>query len=93
MKHTPGPWKFDGVKSVTGYEITGQIGGVHVPVAYTQGADKPNAYLIAAAPKMLATLKKVHAQLVAWGKQNGMDFQLISAVEDTISEAEPGWRV
>ena len=83
MKHTPGPWESAGSRIF-------QANSVSVIAAdVMNSADRD---LIAASPKMLHTLKKVHAQLVAWGKQNGMDFQLISAVEDTISEAEPGWR-
>jgi hypothetical protein len=67
MPHTLGPWKFDGTRDMTGYEITAQIDGVFVPVAYTQGTDKANAELIADAPSILEALHWAIGQLEMLG--------------------------
>jgi hypothetical protein len=48
--------------------------------------------IVCASPLMLDTLKTVHAQLIDWGKRNGMHSSLILAVHGAITEAEPGWR-
>jgi hypothetical protein len=80
MKHTPGPWYYDGisVKARGGY-----------CVAYTNDikAEPYNARLIAAAPKLLEALKKADS-LLRWGNGgllNGSETH--KAVREALAEA------
>ena len=57
IKHTPGPWRM--TPRMAGYFINGYIiaGGEDVALTITkdEGYDEANAYLIAAAPDLLAS--------------------------------------
>jgi hypothetical protein len=82
-KSTPTPWTQAGTRIFQGN--TANI----IASDMTNPADR---LIVCASPLMLDTLKTVHAQLIDWGKRNGMDFKLIDEVEAAITAAEPGWR-
>jgi hypothetical protein len=66
-KHTPGPWKAE--KHGNAIEVWNQntfvcsLDGKEFRTAHSQFEDEPNARLIAAAPEMLETIKRVFENL------------------------------
>lgn len=64
-QHTPGPWSIEHETDVTGSESSPEIGCVgkvdiaHVYLRTVPGKSEANARLIAAAPDLLAALKRI----------------------------------
>lgn len=97
--HTPGPWHVSGGNQignpnrpydiVAGFSLLAQV-GVLTGTQHAIGESQANARLIAAAPQLLAALKRI---LAAWdsglmnyvGREPG---QALQAVRDAIAKAE-----
>lgn len=94
-QHTPGPWKvrsFVGSHTPRRAEISAPVGHREVCAVYwhivdgTREAAEANARLIAASPRMLAALRKVHDFLDKHG--NGWDeAEALDEVRAAIGEA------
>ena len=103
-KYTPGPWKVDKTWGLIIGPHNEEIGAIHAAIGVetrrgnlrkviqeTAGA---NARLIAAAPEMLAALKKMSeaVSLLRDGERNGAAFGMVGIAHDeareTIAKAE-----
>ena len=92
-KHTPGPWKVftakDGVTVIGIGEIRGEgitDGGFGL---WREGEEaRDNAYLIAAAPKLLAELKKARGLLVQQTRSKDIHDGRFTEIDAIIAKAE-----
>jgi hypothetical protein len=97
-KHTPGPWKAVDSKDERGntnaYAVWPEVdrpfansprgNRICVTPDGTTPENKANAALIAAAPELLASLKKCVPELKAWMKDHGEDIATLGALNDAL---------
>lgn len=102
---TPGPWAVrkvahNGTMFVEGGKDSYAVAQVHLgaPDAIDgKGTGEANAHLIAAAPELLAALKRVRSQYVAFLQETSLvkdkfHARLLSDIEDVLEKAEGGSR-
>ena len=88
--HTPGPWKLEHVNGALAWILiapnTTDLGKYKADDAADNNTAWANATLIAAAPEMLDTLKRVRSELIKikWDETG----PVISDISDVIAKAE-----
>lgn len=88
MKHTPGPWTWDGVDSHRGGAIRGD-GGYKIGATSAGAAEAANAQLIVAAPDLLEVLQSIVFKWECAEPGNAMH-ENITAARAAIKKATEG---
>jgi hypothetical protein len=89
--HTPGPWEFDGdyvwAESIKGYVADPQtediLSGEHVAHSKAAAQWRANAKLIAAAPDLLAALRRTQALLFL--RTDASDDEAMDALREALA--------
>jgi hypothetical protein len=90
-QHTPGPWVWGYYGMNDEWVRTGD-GEAVVPVGYNQSEREANARLIAAAPELLAALKRaievLDAEGITYGNCDDEPLDVLNAARAAIAKAE-----